>query len=254
MSVNLKRKYNDFHSKDRGLLSGDKWYNFQAFRALNQGLGRCIRHRNDWGALLIVDARFFEKKQYIKNLSKWVRERLISCAGFPDALGGISNLVHQMNKTSGPKLVNNVPPVNLKSPETNKAVSKLRCTEVNEVLGNKAKSVLKPGSCKSAQTGTQSQSHEDNTIVFKKKEMLKNEQQTPVENRRSRSRSVDEYCKSKSSYAFKSSSEDDMQMLRQDLSSGREMLALKELVQKQATTILQQATEIRELRQLLRST
>ena len=45
VKVELKRKYNDKHQAARGLLSGHLWYEIQAFRALNQALGRCIRHR-----------------------------------------------------------------------------------------------------------------------------------------------------------------------------------------------------------------
>ncbi|XP_063655194.1 Fanconi anemia group J protein isoform X3 [Pan troglodytes] len=58
LQVELKRQYNDHHSKLRGLLPGRQWYEIQAYRALNQALGRCIRHRNDWGALILVDDRF----------------------------------------------------------------------------------------------------------------------------------------------------------------------------------------------------
>lgn len=43
--VELKRKYNDRYTNERGLLSGSEWYEIQAYRALNQALGRCIRHR-----------------------------------------------------------------------------------------------------------------------------------------------------------------------------------------------------------------
>ena len=52
--VMLKKAYNSKHSKKRGLLSGDKWYSQQAFRALNQALGRCIRHAKDYGAILLI--------------------------------------------------------------------------------------------------------------------------------------------------------------------------------------------------------
>lgn len=38
--VELKMKYNDLHSKSRGLLPGSRWYEIQAYRALNQALGR----------------------------------------------------------------------------------------------------------------------------------------------------------------------------------------------------------------------
>ncbi|XP_068124843.1 Fanconi anemia group J protein isoform X2 [Hyperolius riggenbachi] len=74
LQVELKRKYNDQHSKTRGLLPGSLWYEIQAYRALNQALGRCIRHRNDWGALILVDDRFRMNPKYITGLSKWVRQ------------------------------------------------------------------------------------------------------------------------------------------------------------------------------------
>ncbi|KAG9492732.1 hypothetical protein GDO78_000954, partial [Eleutherodactylus coqui] len=74
LQVELKRKYNDQHSKTRGLLPGSQWYEIQAYRALNQALGRCIRHKNDWGALILVDDRFRNNPKYITGLSKWVRQ------------------------------------------------------------------------------------------------------------------------------------------------------------------------------------
>ncbi|XP_049911467.1 Fanconi anemia group J protein isoform X3 [Epinephelus moara] len=75
LQVELKMKYNDQHCKNRGLLPGHRWYEIQAYRALNQALGRCIRHRNDWGALIIVDDRYRNNpNKYITGLSKWVRQ------------------------------------------------------------------------------------------------------------------------------------------------------------------------------------
>ncbi|KAJ8358971.1 hypothetical protein SKAU_G00154960 [Synaphobranchus kaupii] len=75
LQVELKMKYNDQHCKARGLLSGSRWYEIQAYRALNQALGRCIRHKNDWGALILVDDRFRSNpNKYITGLSKWVRQ------------------------------------------------------------------------------------------------------------------------------------------------------------------------------------
>uniref|UniRef100_A0A3B4AJB4 DNA 5'-3' helicase n=1 Tax=Periophthalmus magnuspinnatus TaxID=409849 RepID=A0A3B4AJB4_9GOBI len=75
LQVELKMKYNDQHCKTRGLLSGNRWYEIQAYRALNQALGRCIRHKNDWGALVLVDERYKNNpNKYITGLSKWVRQ------------------------------------------------------------------------------------------------------------------------------------------------------------------------------------
>uniref|UniRef100_A0A3Q3XKX5 DNA 5'-3' helicase n=1 Tax=Mola mola TaxID=94237 RepID=A0A3Q3XKX5_MOLML len=75
LQVELKMKYNDQHCKSRGLLPGNRWYEIQAYRALNQALGRCIRHKNDWGALILVDDRYKNNpNKYITGLSKWVRQ------------------------------------------------------------------------------------------------------------------------------------------------------------------------------------
>eukprot|EP00842_Homolaphlyctis_polyrhiza_P004607 jgi/Hompol1/5147/HPOL_001893-RA len=73
LQVQQKRDYNSSHTS-RGLLSGSDWYEVQAFRALNQALGRCIRHRNDWGAIILVDERFSRPKN-IASLSKWIRSK-----------------------------------------------------------------------------------------------------------------------------------------------------------------------------------
>ncbi|XP_077296471.1 Fanconi anemia group J protein homolog [Arctopsyche grandis] len=73
--INSKMKYNDSHRIDKGLLSGGDWLQVQAYRALNQALGRCIRHRNDWGAVIMVDSRF-NNPSYTKHVSKWVRNFL----------------------------------------------------------------------------------------------------------------------------------------------------------------------------------
>ena len=39
-------------------LSGREWYRQQASRAVNQAVGRVIRHKQDFGAILLCDARF----------------------------------------------------------------------------------------------------------------------------------------------------------------------------------------------------
>lgn len=40
--VNEKKKFNDEHRVTYRLISGDQWYATQAYRALNQALGRCV--------------------------------------------------------------------------------------------------------------------------------------------------------------------------------------------------------------------
>jgi regulator of telomere elongation helicase 1 len=54
------------------ILGGDEWYRQQAVRAVNQAIGRVIRHRNDWGAILLCDPRFGSDS--VRNqLSRWLR-------------------------------------------------------------------------------------------------------------------------------------------------------------------------------------
>ena len=48
MQVVLKKQYNDNHCNTKGLLCGRDWYEIQAYRAMNQALGRCIRHKYDF--------------------------------------------------------------------------------------------------------------------------------------------------------------------------------------------------------------
>ena len=74
IQVNLKKEYNAERKKEGAeILSANEWYEIQAFRALNQALGRCIRHKRDWGAILMVDDRYGKIPRYINGLSKWVR-------------------------------------------------------------------------------------------------------------------------------------------------------------------------------------
>lgn len=44
-------------------LSGDEWYKQQASRAVNQAVGRVIRHRNDFGAIILCDERYTSQTQ-----------------------------------------------------------------------------------------------------------------------------------------------------------------------------------------------
>lgn len=47
----------------------------QAMRAVNQAMGRVIRHRWDYGAIILADERFRQPGTQ-KNMSRWVREHV----------------------------------------------------------------------------------------------------------------------------------------------------------------------------------
>ncbi len=77
--VNLKKKYLDKQisqqqqpgSKGAKLFSGAEWYHLEAFRAINQAVGRVIRHKDDFGAVLLLDRRFGDRNACAK-LSSWL--------------------------------------------------------------------------------------------------------------------------------------------------------------------------------------
>ena len=97
--VNLKKEYNDKrHETNKNILSGHEWYEIEAFRALNQALGRCIRHRNDWGAILMVDQRYRCNPRYVNSLSKWVRNDVRHFNNCKNALFQLNNFCQGMSE------------------------------------------------------------------------------------------------------------------------------------------------------------
>lgn len=77
ITIGLKKEYNDRARRERPhLMNGGDWYASQAFRALNQALGRCIRHKDDWGAIIMIDSRL-RGATGLNNISKWIR-RVVS--------------------------------------------------------------------------------------------------------------------------------------------------------------------------------
>lgn len=76
LKVELKRKYLDSKKAiDNRMISGSDWYKLDAIRAVNQAVGRVIRHVNDYGAILFCDERFNipSTKVYI---SSWVKSQM----------------------------------------------------------------------------------------------------------------------------------------------------------------------------------
>ena len=70
------REYMDQqHALDPKWQDGKTWYEEQAYRAMNQSLGRCIRHKNDYGAIILLDSRFRNPSTRGK-LSKWFRSSI----------------------------------------------------------------------------------------------------------------------------------------------------------------------------------
>jgi len=69
-------------------LSGTTWYTQQAYRAVNQALGRVIRHKRDYGAILLLDERFSRDRD---SLSAWIRPYFTVSENIGSILSGLSS-------------------------------------------------------------------------------------------------------------------------------------------------------------------
>jgi len=95
--VLAKKDYNDEQRGLRGrtdLISGNNWYRQQAYRAIAQALGRCIRHEKDYGTVILMDSRHCDDDAFSqrdaegisrvhKELPSWIRPHVKNLAEAP---------------------------------------------------------------------------------------------------------------------------------------------------------------------------
>ncbi|XP_076749347.1 regulator of telomere elongation helicase 1 isoform X1 [Xylocopa sonorina] len=80
--VILKQRYlEEMRKEDKEALSGQQWYQLEASRAVNQAIGRIIRHKSDYGAIILCDCRF-DNPNFKKHLSAWLRPYIKSFSQF----------------------------------------------------------------------------------------------------------------------------------------------------------------------------
>ncbi|CDF36878.1 unnamed protein product [Chondrus crispus] len=89
--VILKREISDEEAK--------AWYTGQALRAVNQAVGRAIRHKYDYGAIILCDERY-QSKNVQKQVSKWIRPSLTICPSFGDAEQSLGSFFSNAVKSS----------------------------------------------------------------------------------------------------------------------------------------------------------
>ncbi|XP_013184339.1 regulator of telomere elongation helicase 1 homolog [Amyelois transitella] len=98
----LKKKYlEELRIKEKDFLSGDEWYSLEATRAVNQAIGRVIRHQNDYGAILLCDTRFNSPK--LKGqLSAWLRDHIHVSNKFGETVSEICRFFKNAESTLPP--------------------------------------------------------------------------------------------------------------------------------------------------------
>lgn len=81
----------DFLDARGSVGDGRRWYQREAIRAVNQTLGRVIRHRNDFGGVLLCDQRYARGSglsAVAQGLSTWLRPQVSVFGVFDAALEG----------------------------------------------------------------------------------------------------------------------------------------------------------------------
>ncbi|XP_006132510.2 regulator of telomere elongation helicase 1 isoform X1 [Pelodiscus sinensis] len=82
-------------------LSGREWYRQQASRAVNQAIGRVIRHRLDYGAIFLCDHRFVSN-DVRSQLPSWVRPYVKVYDNFGHAVREVSQFFRVAQKIMPP--------------------------------------------------------------------------------------------------------------------------------------------------------
>ncbi|XP_062949511.1 LOW QUALITY PROTEIN: regulator of telomere elongation helicase 1 [Cynocephalus volans] len=86
-------------SRDGGqFLSGQEWYRQQASRAVNQAIGRVIRHRHDYGAVFLCDHRFAYADARAQ-LPSWVRPYVKVYDNFGHVIRDVAQFFRVAQKT-----------------------------------------------------------------------------------------------------------------------------------------------------------
>uniref|UniRef100_A0A671QI07 Regulator of telomere elongation helicase 1 n=1 Tax=Sinocyclocheilus anshuiensis TaxID=1608454 RepID=A0A671QI07_9TELE len=96
--VVLKMQYLDEIKGSTLYLSGQEWYRQQASRAVNQAIGRVIRHREDYGAIFLCDHRFKGTEARIQ-LPLWVRPYVKIYDSFGTMVRDVAHFFRTVQKT-----------------------------------------------------------------------------------------------------------------------------------------------------------
>ncbi|KAL3632993.1 Regulator of telomere elongation helicase 1 [Castilleja foliolosa] len=105
--VRLKREYLDQQTQSRKIgnkgLTGEEWYTQQASRAVNQAVGRVIRHRHDYGAIIFCDERFTNSNRQAQ-ISLWIQPHVKSYTKFGDIVYTLTRFFRDAGTHCHPKL------------------------------------------------------------------------------------------------------------------------------------------------------
>ncbi|XP_056847234.1 regulator of telomere elongation helicase 1 homolog isoform X2 [Raphanus sativus] len=112
--IKLKREFldeqvqvSDAKLPRSALLSGSMWYSQEAARAVNQAIGRVIRHRHDYGAIIFCDDRFEQPSQQSK-ISLWIRPYVKCYPRYGEVISDLARFFRTERSNIPASLVNDI--------------------------------------------------------------------------------------------------------------------------------------------------
>ncbi|KFD61153.1 hypothetical protein M514_08619 [Trichuris suis] len=96
--VRLKKDYlNSLARSKQSNVDGETWYVLEAVRAVNQAIGRVIRHKEDFGAVILADCRFSDWP--LDRFPRWLRSSVTSTRHFGEIVGALSGFFKRHSQT-----------------------------------------------------------------------------------------------------------------------------------------------------------
>ncbi|KRX24523.1 putative ATP-dependent RNA helicase DDX11-like protein 8 [Trichinella nelsoni] len=98
--MKIKMKYLDEHvsNKNSAINAGREFYENICFKAVNQSIGRAIRHKDDYSAIIFLDSRYRNRKLWSK-FSSWIRHLIIEADSFSTASNSLKKFYSQFENT-----------------------------------------------------------------------------------------------------------------------------------------------------------
>ncbi|CAB3378645.1 Hypothetical predicted protein [Cloeon dipterum] len=100
LQAKMEYQRTKFKSVSGGKDPGSEYYNNLCMKAVNQCIGRAIRHRNDYAAMILLDRRF--EAQHVKSaLPGWIENNLTICKNFGSAFSALRKFFGEKKSKSG---------------------------------------------------------------------------------------------------------------------------------------------------------
>ena len=88
-----KRTMDHGRSREDGKKAGQEYYENACMRAVNQSIGRAIRHRNDFASIVLLDRRY-SYPRIAEKLPAWIKQGIVKQKGdleFRDVIESLNN-------------------------------------------------------------------------------------------------------------------------------------------------------------------